>query len=178
MTSARRFRCTCRHTACHRFCEARMRRFRISTCWMALLCLLLFVSVLGAACSTSPSTPSSLVAAGDGPAIVPYTGGPTSGAGKAAILTSPTPVPVNVNGVAVDFSGGAASFAFRVGATIVRGDAFTIFFGESALDDLHNNVYVNVKGVQRDGFVYAERLHVHKGDDTVGGTSIPPEPAP
>jgi hypothetical protein len=45
------------------------------------------------------------------------------------------------------------------------GDALTEFFGGSTLADLVNGARVEVKGDQRDGFIYAERIHVNRDDN-------------
>jgi hypothetical protein len=84
------------------------------------------------------------------------------------------------NGIVLNFSGVASNFAFTVGTRDVHGDASTEFFGGSAFPDLHNTVRVNVKGLQRDGFVYAQRIHVDGDSDEDGAIedSVDPEPDP
>jgi hypothetical protein len=74
-------------------------------------------------------------------------------------------LPVEINGVVSSFSGNASAFSFNVGSRIVRGDSQTAFFGNSVFADLADGKRVEVKGQQRDGFVYASRIHVNKPDD-------------
>jgi hypothetical protein len=69
--------------------------------------------------------------------------------------------PVNVNGVMGDFSGDESDFSFVVEGTLVRGDALTELYGDTAFWHLADGVRVEVKGVQRAGFVYARRVHVN-----------------
>ena len=56
------------------------------------------------------------------------------------------------------FPGTIAAFQFTVDGRLVKGDATTEFFGNSAFSDLVNGARVEVKGSQRDGFVYATRM--------------------
>jgi hypothetical protein len=79
-------------------------------------------------------------------------------------------LPVNLNGVISGFSGPVTAFTFVVNGQTVKGDALTEFFGNSAFSDLADGRQVEVKGAQRDGFVYAVRLHVSDGGE--GGTEI------
>ena len=85
------------------------------------------------------------------------------------IQNTNTTIPVNVNGVIDTLSGSAATFQFKVGSRIVKGDAFTIFFGDGnaarTFADLTDGDRVEVKGLQRDGYVYAERIHINGADD-------------
>jgi len=80
-----------------------------------------------------------------------------------------TTIPVNVNGVIDTVSGSAAGFQFNIGSRIVKGDTSTIFFGDGSaartFADLTNGDRVEVKGLQRDGYVYAERIHINGPDD-------------
>lgn len=82
-----------------------------------------------------------------------------------------TAVPVNINGIISDLTGSASSFQFQIGSRIIKGDTVTVFFGDGntarSFTDLQNGVRIEVKGQQRDGFVYAERIHVNgeDGDD-------------
>jgi len=70
-------------------------------------------------------------------------------------------LPVEVNGVVQAFSGSASSFQFTIGTTTIKGDANTEFFGNSVFADLKNGVEAEVKGSQKNGYVYATRLHVN-----------------
>jgi hypothetical protein len=91
------------------------------------------------------------------------------------IQNTTTWVPVEINGAIDSLSGTAALFEFKVGSRLVKGDTLTTFFGNAAqsFSTLKNGVRVEVKGQQRDGYVYAERLHVNDadaaGDDEDGG---------
>jgi hypothetical protein len=80
-----------------------------------------------------------------------------------------TTIPVNVNGVMDSVTGSATGFEFKVGSRVVKGDALTMFFGDGSaarsFADLQDGARVEVKGLQRDGFVYAERIHVNGDDD-------------
>jgi hypothetical protein len=72
-------------------------------------------------------------------------------------------LPVNVNGVVERLTGTATSFEFYVGSRKVRGDDKTVFYGDSGLlgfSALKDGARVEVKGAQRDDYVYAVRLHV------------------
>lgn len=79
-------------------------------------------------------------------------------------------IPVEINGTVESLTGGSSSFEFRVDGRLVRGDATTEFFGGSRFADLANGRRVEVKGQQRNGFVFATRIHVN---DVPGVT--PPE---
>lgn len=78
-------------------------------------------------------------------------------------------VSLNVNGVIDSLEGTAASFQFRIGSRVVKGDALTAFFGDGdtpdTFADLANGDRVEVKGAQRDGYVYAERIHINGVED-------------
>jgi hypothetical protein len=82
------------------------------------------------------------------------------------IQNTTTWIPVEVNGVIDSLSGNAALFQFRIGSRLVKGDSLTVFFGGNAQSfaTLKDGVRVEVKGQQRDGYIYAERLHVNDAD--------------
>jgi hypothetical protein len=88
---------------------------------------------------------------------------------------SKTTNPVEVNGVIDTVTGTASSFQFKIGSRVVKGDNTTTFFGEgSAADsfaDLKDGVRVEVKGQQRDGFIFATRIHIENDNDDDNGTS-------
>lgn len=71
-------------------------------------------------------------------------------------------VPVNINGIVSQLLMTAPTFQFQVEGQLIKGDALTEFNGNSQLSDLANGARVEVKGAQRDGFVYASRIHVNK----------------
>jgi hypothetical protein len=92
-----------------------------------------------------------------------------------------TPVPppathanVPVNGVIDSLEGTASAFQFKIGSHEVHGDSTTAFFGDGDSPDsftnLHDGVRVEVKGEERDGFVFAFRIHVNDGSDGGGGS--------
>ena len=74
-------------------------------------------------------------------------------------------VPVEVNGVIDSLTGSAAAFQFKIGSRVVKGDVNTAFFGDGdkpdTFADLKNGARVEVKGQQRDDFVYATRIHIN-----------------
>lgn len=78
-------------------------------------------------------------------------------------------LPVTLNGLVERLTGTPAAFEFTVNGRLVRGDAATAFFGDGDRPDsftsLANGRRVEVKGQQRDGFVYAVRIHVNRHDD-------------
>jgi hypothetical protein len=77
-------------------------------------------------------------------------------------------LPVNINGEVEGLTGTPSDFRFSVNGRAVRGDANTDFFGGSEYDDVADGVRVEIKGLQRDGYVYASRLHVNVDDDDDG----------
>jgi hypothetical protein len=84
------------------------------------------------------------------------------------IQNTNTWIPVTVNGVIDSLAGDATLFQFKIGSRLIKGDTLTTFFGNSAqsFSMLKDGVRVEVKGQQRDGYVYAERVHVNDGQDT------------
>jgi hypothetical protein len=84
---------------------------------------------------------------------------------------------VNVNGIVEALNKTTpppgSTFTFRIGSREIRGDAGTKLYGEHdvplTLDSLANGQRVEVKGEQRDNFVYAVRLHI-------GGVTTPQPP--
>jgi hypothetical protein len=78
------------------------------------------------------------------------------------IQNTNTDIGVNLNGTVAKLLVTLPTFEFEVDGRLVKGDAQTEFFGNSRFLDLANGVRVEVKGAQRDGFVYANRIHVHK----------------
>jgi hypothetical protein len=79
-----------------------------------------------------------------------------------------TSVPVVVNGLVSELSGNASGFEFKIGSRVVKGDVLTDFFGngnDDTFEELENGQRVEVKGQQRDGFVYAARIHINGDDD-------------
>ena len=79
-----------------------------------------------------------------------------------------TSVPVVVNGLVSELSGSASGFEFKIGSRLIKGDVLTDFFGngnDDTFEELENGQRVEVKGQQRDGFVYAARIHINGDDD-------------
>ena len=78
-------------------------------------------------------------------------------------------IPVNVNGIVEVLNKTTpppgSTFTFRIGSRDIRGDAGTKLYGESdvplTLDSLADGQRVEVKGEQRDNFVYAVRIHIN-----------------
>jgi hypothetical protein len=83
-------------------------------------------------------------------------------------------VPVEVNGTVAGLSGTASAFQFTIDGRAVRGDAVSTFFGDGdkpdTFADLKNGARVEVKGQQRDGYVYATRIHVDTPETTPPGS--------
>jgi hypothetical protein len=126
---------------------------------------------------------------------VHVTGQPVAGGTLATLVriqNTNTALPVNLNGVLTQLSGDASSFVFVIDGREVRGNSATGFLGGSTFADLGEGVGVNVKGLQQDGFVSAESIHVtgdgddvtssdSPGDDPggdVGSTETEPTPLP
>ncbi len=85
------------------------------------------------------------------------------------LQNSNTSIPVEVNGTIDTLAGNASAFSFKIGSRVVKGDALTAFFGDGDKADsfasLKEGSRVEVKGEQRDDFVYATRIHIN-GTDT------------
>ena len=78
------------------------------------------------------------------------------------IQNTNTDIGTNLNGTVSEFTGTSTAFQFRVdGGQLIKGDAATVFFGNSVFADLANGKKVEVKGSLRDGYVYATRIHVN-----------------
>lgn len=86
------------------------------------------------------------------------------------LQNSNTSIPVEVNGVIDTLTGSGSAFSFKVGSRLVKGDASTTFFGDGdkpdTFSDLKEGSRVEVKGEQRDDFVYAVRIHINGSDAT------------
>ena len=93
------------------------------------------------------------------------------------IQNTNTWIPVNVNGIVEKLNALPAppdvTFWFNIGSRLIGGDAKTTVYGDSdpplTLDDLKDGQRVEVKGEQRDNFVYAVRIHIN------GTTPQPPQ---
>lgn len=85
-------------------------------------------------------------------------------AGSIAIQNTNTWIPVSVNGLITALSVTSPDFTATIDGREVRGDATTVFFGDDdvlTLAALAVGVRVEVKGLQHDGYVFAERIHVN-----------------
>jgi hypothetical protein len=95
--------------------------------------------------------------------------GDTFTASLVQLQNSNTGIPVEVNGVIDTVTGDASSFQFKIGSRVIKGDTTTTFFGDGntpdSFADLKDGVRVEVKGEQRDGFIFATRIHINEGDD-------------
>lgn len=95
--------------------------------------------------------------------------GDTFTAASVLIQNTNTTIPVEVNGVIDTLTGTAASFQFKIGSRVVRGDATTVFFGDGDTPDtfgrLKDGVRVEVTGDQRNDFVFATRIHINGTND-------------
>jgi hypothetical protein len=99
--------------------------------------------------------------------------GTTLTATSVQLQNSKPTVPVEVNGVIDSVTGDAASFQFNIGSRVIRGDSTTSFSGSGksseAFGNLKGGVRVEVKGEQRDGFIFATRIHINdNGNDDQG----------
>ena len=78
-------------------------------------------------------------------------------------------IPVNVNGIVELLNKSTPPpdfmFTFKIGSREIRGDADTKFYGNNdvplMLDSLIDGARVEVKGEQRNNFVYAVRIHIN-----------------
>jgi len=70
---------------------------------------------------------------------------------------------LNINGIVAGFTGTRQAFQFTVDGRLVKGDLATELFGNTQFSEVVNGARVEVKGSQRDAFVYATRLHVSGG---------------
>ena len=86
------------------------------------------------------------------------TGGMT--ATSVDIQNTNTSTGLNINGIVAGFTGTRAAFQFTVDGRLVKGDATTELYGNTQFSEVVNGARVQVKAEQRDGFVYATRLHV------------------
>ncbi len=105
------------------------------------------------------------------------TGGMT--ASSVDIQNTNTSTGLNVNGVVSGFSGTRSAFQFTVNGQLIKGDSGTEFYGNSLFEELMNGATVEVKGSQRDGYIYATRIHVNtEGIDFTGVITARPGTVP
>lgn len=77
------------------------------------------------------------------------------------IQNTNTDIGTNLNGTVSEFTGNSTAFQFKVDGQLVKGDATTTFFGNSAFADLANGKRAEVKGSFKNGYVFATRIHVN-----------------
>jgi hypothetical protein len=98
--------------------------------------------------------------------------GDTFVATRVELQNSNTSIPVVINGTIDSVTGTAAAFQFKIGSRVIKGDALTVFFGDGDAPDsfasLKEGSRVEVKGEQKDDYVYATRIHVNDPDDDDG----------
>ena len=98
--------------------------------------------------------------------------GDTFTAATVLIQNTITSIPVELNGVIDSLTGTASAFQFKIGSHVIHGDATTTFFGDGdtpdTFGDLEEGSRVEVKGDQRNDFVFASAIHINGGTDTGG----------
>lgn len=94
--------------------------------------------------------------------------GDTFTATAVELQNSNVSVPVEVNGAIDTVTGSASAFQFKIGSRVIKGDSTTAFVGDGNRPDsfasLKDGVRVEVKGEQRDGFIFATRIHVENAE--------------
>jgi len=75
-------------------------------------------------------------------------------------------IPVEVNGVIQTFSGTPANFQLTIDGRLLKGDSATTFFGNTVFGDIKSGLEAEVKGLQRNGYVYVTRMHVNTPDSS------------
>jgi hypothetical protein len=71
---------------------------------------------------------------------------------------------VEVNGIIQAFSGTQTNFQLTIDGRLLKGDGATTFFGNTVFGDIKNGLEAEVKGLQRNGYVYITRMHVNMPD--------------
>jgi len=94
--------------------------------------------------------------------------GDTFTATAVELQNSNVSVPVEVNGAIDTVTGSASAFQFKIGSRVIKGDSTTAFVGDgnrpASFASLKDGVRVEVKGEQRDGFIFATRIHVENAE--------------
>jgi hypothetical protein len=88
--------------------------------------------------------------------------GDTMAASLVRIQNTKVELPVNINGIVDELDGDRDEFEFMIGDRLITGDTDTAFQGKSTFADLADGKRVEVKGLLRNGSIYAQRIHVHK----------------
>ena len=88
-----------------------------------------------------------------------------------------------INGVVRNLTGSVDQFEFTIDGQRIRGDRVTEFYGHPNMSPARvfeemNNTRTEVKAWPRDGFWYAERLHVNVDDEVPTTPTTPTTPAP
>jgi hypothetical protein len=104
--------------------------------------------------------------------------------GAAAILDDsrhPSGAPTPINGVVRNLTGTVDAFEFTIDGRKIRGDRVTEFYGHPNMTPARvfeemNNTRAEVKAWPRDGFWYAERLHVNVDEEVPEGPEDPTTP--
>jgi hypothetical protein len=104
--------------------------------------------------------------------------------GAAAVLDDsrrPSGAPTPINGIARNVTGSVDAFEFTIDGQRIRGDRVTEFYGHPntaparVFEEL-NNTRAEVKAWPRDGYWYAERLHVNLDDEAPEAPTSPTDP--
>lgn len=104
--------------------------------------------------------------------------------GAAAVLDDsrrPSGAPTPINGIARNVTGSVDAFEFTIDGQRIRGDRVTEFYGHPnttparVFEEL-NNTRAEVKAWPRDGYWYAERLHVNLDDEVAETPTSPTTP--
>ena len=105
--------------------------------------------------------------------------------GTAATVLSdsraPTGAATPINGVVRNLTGSVDQFEFTIDGQRIRGDRVTEFYGHPNMSPARvfeemNNTRTEVKAWPRDGFWYAERLHVNLDDEVPTTPTTPTTP--
>jgi hypothetical protein len=102
----------------------------------------------------------------------------------AAVLSdsrAPTGAPTPINGVVRNLTGSVDQFEFTIDGQRIRGDRVTEFYGHPNMTPARvfeemNNTRTEVKAWPRDGFWYAERLHVNLDEEVPETPTTPTTP--
>jgi len=124
----------------------------------------------------NPSEPSSST----GQSSSSSSGPATPVAGSPAPDNTGNTQQAEIKGTIDTVTGSAASFQFKMGSRVVKGDGATTFTGSdhpASFSDLKDGVEVEVKGQQADGFVKAAQIEVENENRNDDGNN-PPQPPP
>jgi hypothetical protein len=93
----------------------------------------------------------------------------------------PSGAPTPINGVVRSLTGSVDAFEFTIDGQRIRGDRVTEFYGHpnttpARVYEEMNNTRAEVKAWPRDGYWYAERLHVNLDEEVPEGGTTPTTP--